>query len=362
MIFMTTDQPPARYYLLDGVRGIAALAVVIFHWHTFWFDRDSAPFDVTRMPLSGLIAPLALEGWLAVDLFFSLSGFVFASVYGRAISQRAISGWKYFVGRFSRIYPLHLVTLVTVAVLQAVYYASQQRFFICPINTWKHFLLQLLLVNFWIPRTSVFSFNSPMWSISVEAFLYLLFYGLCRLKLRHPIVSAIMVVLGILVRSQYNYYLGRGIISFFLGTIAYDLVNCSRRSRVTTLALMLGAMGLLLAAPYFPQTLFRRGLESTFQLMVWPAVVILLAMPRVSSKPVIAACEYLGGISFAIYLWHFPLQLMFGLAELQFGWPVDSYYSPWMISAFFGLLMILSTASYYGMERPAQNWLRRWLT
>ena len=96
---------------LTPLRGIAALLVVVFH-----SNLDLVPFA------PALPGHLVENGWLWVDFFFALSGFIIAYVYGSSF-RGAVSGsdYKKYIGaRFARVYPLHLFTLVWAAL--AVWY------------------------------------------------------------------------------------------------------------------------------------------------------------------------------------------------------------------------------------------------
>src|SRR5204863_1842819 len=89
---------PERFHSLDVLRGLAALSVVFWHWQHFFQGGRSVPLE--RMPLLDGFFPLYAKGWLAVELFFSLSGFVFFWLYSRPIAERAVSGTEFFILRF----------------------------------------------------------------------------------------------------------------------------------------------------------------------------------------------------------------------------------------------------------------------
>jgi len=119
-------QPGAeRWSLLDALRGLAALTVVFWHWGHFWFEGAPVDgFSRTMFPLYALLAPLYDYGWIAVDMFFVLSGFIFFWKYEAAIGRRSIGPWRFALLRIARLYPLQLLTLILVAGLQAVYRAQ----------------------------------------------------------------------------------------------------------------------------------------------------------------------------------------------------------------------------------------------
>jgi peptidoglycan/LPS O-acetylase OafA/YrhL len=125
---------PLRFYSLDVLRGVAALCVVFWHWqHFFYVGAELAPsFLASKQPLFGSLSLLYGYGWLAVDLFFSLSGFIFYWLYSIQVSSRAMRERDFLVLRFSRLYPLHLLTLLWVAILQFVFSRMTGSFFDWP--------------------------------------------------------------------------------------------------------------------------------------------------------------------------------------------------------------------------------------
>lgn len=91
-----------RLTCLDGLRGLACCCVAFF-WHYQHFTPNHFPFSyLAYWPYH--------YGWIAVEFFFLLSGFIFFYKYSNLISNNAISFKKFFILRFSRLYPLHFVT------------------------------------------------------------------------------------------------------------------------------------------------------------------------------------------------------------------------------------------------------------
>lgn len=193
-------------------------------------------FDVTRLPLAEWIFPLYAKGYLAVDLFFSLSGFVFYWLYSKRVSEGAISAGKFTFLRFSRLYPLHFATLLIVAVSQLWLVKTGGSYFVYPNNDEKHFLLNLFFASSWgIERG--YSFNGPVWSVSVEILLYALFFAFCRLFPIRAIVLVLISVTGFFVVQKYYSPIGRGIGSFFLGGcvfLAYQAIITSHHAAALT--------------------------------------------------------------------------------------------------------------------------------
>ena len=84
-----------------------------------------------------------------MDLFFALSGFIFFWLYAEAITERRVSAREFFVLRFSRLYPLHLATLLAVAAEQTLFLHLTGRYFVYGGNDGYHFLLNLGMASSW---------------------------------------------------------------------------------------------------------------------------------------------------------------------------------------------------------------------
>src|SRR6266851_7441479 len=157
---------------LTGIRGAAATRVILYHVH----ERDE---------FHGALKTLLLHGYLAVDLFFLLSGFVMALSYGRlATAGWSFSSYKTFLmHRFGRIYPLYFVMTCAIAV---TIIAGWSRAFPIP-NLGPIFLANIALIQAWLSITSI---DTPAWSISTEFAAYLLFPVLaaCTLTTRRRVL------------------------------------------------------------------------------------------------------------------------------------------------------------------------------
>ncbi|MBL8581747.1 MAG: acyltransferase, partial [Rhizobiaceae bacterium] len=135
--------PDGRHYTaVDLLRGLAALAVLLWHYQHFWFPPAGQPATLpplVQLPLSGTLWPFYLYGHYAVQLFWVISGFVFAAVY----AGRRPSAASFFGARFARLYPLHFVTLLLVAVLQFWSISALGYFQIYLYNDLYHFVLNV---------------------------------------------------------------------------------------------------------------------------------------------------------------------------------------------------------------------------
>jgi peptidoglycan/LPS O-acetylase OafA/YrhL len=357
---------PQRFYSLDVLRGIAALSVVFWHWQHFFFDGTrKAPVALDALPLYDVFFALYTKGWLGVDLFFCLSGFIFYWLYSAAVASNAVSGRDFFVLRFSRLYPLHLATLLAVAIGQALFLRMTDSYFVYPHNDAYHFVLNLLFAPAWGLEEST-SFNAPVWSVSVEVALYALFFALCRLLPVRPRVLLGAAAAGLVLMEVYL-PLGRGMSAFFIGGcvyLAYERIVASSRTEALArwLPWLVGALWLLAVAlsPGAGQSWFGARLMHLYAAaLLFPLTILTLALVETRRGHLMRRVAFLGDISYSSYLLHFPLQFAVIGVVIWIGLDRTIFYSAWTFVAFLALLLAVSLVSYRFLELPAQRALRR---
>lgn len=198
--------------------------MVFWHWqHFFYVGDQSTNFEIAKQPFFEAFSLFYKYGALAVELFFCISGYVFFCLFFEKSANRKISASNFFMDRFSRLYPLHIFTFAAVAVLQLIYFQYQPTYFIYQTNDAYHAVLNILLIPAWGFETG-WSFNGPVWSVSVEMFLYWLFFLLCLTgRLRYLLVPC-LIGIGYLIYADHH-KLATGIFSFFSGGIAFLLIH-----------------------------------------------------------------------------------------------------------------------------------------
>lgn len=156
---------------LTGIRGVAACLVALFHMYPSGHGLSLAD-------------PVVRHAYIMVDLFFVLSGFVMAMMYGRLPSDVSpgASYWSFLTRRIARIYPLHAVVLILCIAATSLLATGSG-----PPSTWDVSANALLVQSWGMAR----SINPPSWSISAEWAAYLAFPILAHVCLRRgPIVAA----------------------------------------------------------------------------------------------------------------------------------------------------------------------------
>ncbi len=213
------DAPASELPALTALRGIAAVGVLLFHssYYAYHFADGSPPW-------------LWRRGYLAVDLFFFLSGFVLTHVYGHRLTKQ--QSWrtirKFLWARFCRIYP---ASLFTAAVFVLAFTVGKLPF-PADASFMKQLVAALLLLQ--VPWLHEIIINSPSWSISAELYAYLLFPFvvplICRLSSRNAAIFGIPLLIAVagdhtvFTHEQQNFGWGaliRALPEFFVGAFAY---------------------------------------------------------------------------------------------------------------------------------------------
>ncbi|MEQ1833303.1 MAG: acyltransferase [Candidatus Eisenbacteria bacterium] len=368
---------PKRFYSLDVLRGLAALSVVLWHWQHFFLpaNPNGSPFEMARQPLYGLLSMFYQHGAAAVQLFFCLSGFIFFWLYSRPVGERAISFGSFSILRLSRLYPLHLLTLLLVAAGQLAFVAAAGKPFVFAFNDRFHFVLHLLFVP-----VSLFegqpAFNQPVWSVSVELIVYVVFFVFCRVFRRvGPLSVAAMFVLaaaGFGLRALFN-DIGQGVMGFFLGGVVFATYSHLVRpgaSRALSVLVPVAAAFAWGAAFWLTRPgseasvpmggLLGKLLSSADVLVLFPLTILALALLETRRGTLGRRLAFIGDVSYSSYLLHFPLQLAVALASMRLAAPAAGFESPWFLLAFFAALLAVAGASHRWFELPCQRALRRY--
>lgn len=350
---------------LTGIRGVAAAWVVLYHFQPQIFALVPEAHPLSRV-LGG--------GYLAVDLFFVLSGYIIAFQYLEAFPGGRGDYGAFLVKRLARIYPLQLVTLVLLVLLVVGGFALG-----VPITPPSSFtawgaVQDALLVRGWVVPSQ--GWNFPAWSLSAEWFAYLLF----------PLVA---IVVGLLRRRRWLLVLGATacVALEAAGSVLLPGFDGMPHPLVRVMvAFVLGALLLAAPRPRIPPT-------AAAWIAVAAGAVLALAVPLIPGEAPRAAAalvltgvvvaglaggggpvvrllgarvpEYAGRISYGVYMVH-GIVLMVAtvvLGALALLVPVREVLT-WPLIARIGIVLIplaVAVAAgallYHLVERPAQRWI-----
>lgn len=346
---------PQNLKSLTSMRFFAAMWVVAFH---FWENLGS--------PMPAFVA----KGYLGVELFFVLSGFILCHVYLERFKDGGYSYREFIWARLARIYPLHIAILAGLALLIGA-------LAVIGINAgdklivWSSLPAQITLTQAWGLGQGG-GWNHPSWSISAEWFAYLTFpafaYIACRLWNRPRL--AVGLALGLLVAL----YIGFEAVAGFpltRATIlwgALRIVPCFALGCTVWLAwnarVMTGRLGPWLTtaasvAGLVTATTF--GLPDFVSVAACGGLIFGLASLSSSGSKFLAhkVFVYLGEVSFAVYMICIPWQLVFveGLQKVLHINP-EAMPLPLWLALYLGVIPA-AMVMHHAVERPARELMRK---
>lgn len=358
---------------LTGLRFFAALWVVLFHTRHLLDPQNSAMVKAVFSP-----------GYLAVGLFFVLSGFVLYHVYHYTDFSQGRSKKQFLLNRIARLYPVYLLSFLADAPRALSYFLSGET----PAGALKASAAAgayLTMTQAWLPRLAS-AWNPPAWSLSNEFCFYLLFPLLLPVVKKIPrarVVGAALTCYGICLAANgslglfaqhsghptlwYTYFKFFPFLrlpEFVFGLLlAHGLrvgaIGPPVRPGGATLGFGLGVIAMLVAPQLFPdriglQLILHNGvLIPAYALLIWCLLCPKSPSTRALSTP---ALTLLGGGSYALYLLHMPLLEIAARFASQVGWEKG-----WgLFSVYLVLSISLSCAVFLGVEQPARKWIRGW--
>jgi peptidoglycan/LPS O-acetylase OafA/YrhL len=340
---------------LELLRFLAAFAILIFHYRQFAFlgDREVGLVQ-DRLPFYWLFTPLYHSGPYAVRMFWCISGFIFFWKYRDAVASRLLDGWKFFVLRFSRLYPLHLVTLLFVAALQPLYFQLNGYFFVYQNNDALHFLLQLLMASNATTQEAL-SFNGPIWSISVEVLVYFFFF-MILLATRSWLLNLVIIAFSLMIPGEvadcFAFFYAGG-----LAAMARQFVMSRTIHPLAVEGASWLAAGVLLSCGYWLTNGHLESIGLPVMLICTPVLLYSLSRDMVLPDRLRQVVEAAGNMTYSSYLLQFPIQLAMMLGFSLMRAPVPIY-----DNAFFGLFvgttLLASYLTYRYFEEPAQRLIR----
>ena len=368
------DSKP-HYEILDGLRGVAALLVVFYHI-----------FEGLSFAAGGTVITTINHGYLAVDFFFILSGFVIGYAYDDRWGRSLTLG-NFFKRRLIRLHPM----IVMGAVLGVVFYVLQGSVMWDGTRVATSMvMLALLCALFFIPaapgscydirgNAEMFPLNGPSWSLFFE-YIGNLLYALFIHRLGNKALAALVVLTGAgLAWFMLFDVVGYGMIgvgwtldglNFFGGllrmlfpfSLGMLLARKFQPVRVRGAFWICSAVLLVLfCVPYIEgqAVVSLNGLyESVGIFLIFPALVWLGASGKTTDRRSTQICKFSGDISFPLYAVHYPVMYLF------YSWLIENkYYTfgeiwPMALVVYVGSVL-LAYAALKLYDEPVRKWLTK---
>jgi len=350
---------------LTGVRALAAIWVVLFHLRI----ELQAMFP----DAPGWIDVAMTSGYLGVDLFFILSGFIISYNYADWFTTAA---WRPYVtflwARLARLYPVHLFTMA----LMVTFYFTMEGLLGFGVHyperyTFGTLLENVLLTHSWALPVGK-SWNVPSWSISAEWAAYLLFPVVLAIAKQLDRTAAILAAIPILLLGPTVVYM----MTDYYGTMSYGLLRIGAEFSIGCLLFRLYRKGVGQRLPWGLLTLASLAIvvilggvsrKQGFEPFTWAPLFLALIvyglawergpMARILRTP---SLVYWGRVSYSLYMVHaavlVPFRNFFTPTVFAAG---DMAARIFLLLALAGTIAFLAVAVYHGVERPGQAALRR---
>jgi peptidoglycan/LPS O-acetylase OafA/YrhL len=356
----------SHYEILDGLRGVASILVVIFHvFETYSGDRFHQIIN---------------HGYLAVDFFFVLSGFVVAYAYDDRWNK--MTQWDFYKRRLIRLQPMVIIGTIIGAIL--FYFQASGAFpLIAGTPVWKMLLVMLLgFTMLPLPVSmdirgwqEMHPLDGPAWSLFFEYIANIL-YALVIRKFSKTLLTIFVVlsacflvqylimgpqgdVIGgwALDKTQLHIGFARVLYPFFAGMLLCRVGKLIRIKNAFTVCSIL--LIVFFSIPRLGGTthLWMNGLYESFCIIViFPLIVSIGAGGTMTRNFVTKVCKFLGAISYPLYITHYPL-IYFHVA-----WVVNNKIP--MGQGLLGgvVVLILSVAIAYASLKFYDEPVRKWLT
>ena len=348
----------SRLFYIEILRFLASLSVLIFHY-SFFFPKGKNQENLS-LPFYNFLESIYYFGGSGVLVFWSISGYIFYHIYADRIIKQNISLKNFFIYRFSRLYPLHLLTLIIVVFLQIIHLNIFETFHHDYINDIYHFILNLFFVSFWGFEKS-YSFNGPIWSVSVELIVYFFFfYAIFYFKKPFLIALSIIFICALIkIFSDTTYQLLNCLIFFFAGGLSYVISNYLDKKKINLFKRKVYYI-LLLILPYFfwKTELYEIKYFVYLFFLAYSSLLLLGASIDINLHSKFRKIiETFGNLTYGIYLFHFPvalsLKLIFHLFETQ----IPSNNNLFFLFYIF-LVFGISYITFFKFERPIQKFIR----
>lgn len=355
-----------RFIALDSLRGIAALFIVFYHMGDFGWISGWTPFR---------------SGWMLVDFFFVLSGFVIAMSYGARLAE-GYPRWTFLLIRLGRVFPLHLAVVAGFTLLEFAVFR--------PVLGEYHGLWEWVrgtfLLDAFAPGAG--NFYAPVsWAVGTEMVLYALSALLFGRGLAATVIAIALAIAGAWGMAAhiqvwgFGFLIQRGLYDFAIGVLAFRLhqrLSAADPGVAVLTVLELFLIALTVWLLYLPG---KNGAWVIGAAPLFAAMVLTFARDRglvaraLHAKPFVR----LGQLSFALFMVHlfwiilpnrFGPRILASLGHAEWIRPghhwfgLNSMMPPPAVATAISLVllagaMVTAWLAWRFIEEPARHWTRR---
>ena len=339
---------------IELLRFLSSLSILVWHFQHF----SLVPFEKNLQPLYSYLNIFYEHGSVGVKVFWCISGVVFFYIYLEKILNNKTSFINFSIARFSRLYPLHFLTLIIILFLQIIFEYFYGSYFVY-IYDLKHFFLNIFFINGWGIEDQ-FSFNGPSWSVSIEIIIYIIFFILFfYFKIYMSFIISIFLFLLFYFTNLANGNVAYALFYFFVG----GLISISKYHTEKIFSNKFSRKYFFYIIGIFLFVSIILVINNTFlyekffiHLFVVSLVYFFILINRVFEYNK-SIWIFLVNLTYGSYLIHFPLQILlmiiFRVFEIDLGIESLSLFLFFIFTTLF-----LSFFTYKKYEMPMQKYIR----
>ena len=347
------------FYFIDLLRWFAAMGVLIHHYSAHFLKAN---IDIQDSKIFNLIIDHSIIGSYGVWFFWCISGFVFAYI----LTNTKLTLYNFSIKRFSRLYPLHFVTLLIVALLEIFSFIKFGNYQIgSNIYDFYHFILNLFFISEWGLQDG-YSFNNVIWSVSIEIPVYFFFFFIMFfIKKNHLMYMFILLIFSMLLLHSdfYHYQLKSCFFFFILGSFLHFF--CLKFQKYVRFFIIVSILGIISCPAFFMLEniesfkKFKDFIPTT--LILFSSLIIFAFFIEDKFYKIGKNISFLGNASYAIYLVHLPLQIILLILSNLGMFEIKIFYSLNIFLLFLLAVNFAGIFSYKYFENPARKFIFNYL-
>lgn len=356
-----------HYPILDGLRGVAALTVVLFH--------------VFEANATSHLDQIINHGYLAVDFFFLLSGFVIGYAYDDRWNKMTVG--NFFKRRLVRLQPMVIMGSIIGA---ATFYFGASSFFPLISNTPVWEMLLIMVIGFTLipvpPSMDIrgwnetYPLNGPGWSLFYEYIVNILYALFIRkfsklalsilvflsagVLIHYAVTSSTGTVIGGWTLDAMHIQIGftRVMFPFFAGLLLFRVATLTHIKNAFLWCSLLVITVLVMPKIGGSQNLWMNGLyDSLSIILIFPLIVYLGASGKLHTSFAKRICKFLGDISYPVYITHYPLIYIYTAWVQDNKIPLRDAIPYGILTFMSSILLAYACLKFY--DEPVRKWLQK---
>jgi len=369
----------SQFGYLNILRFVGAICIaILLHWNDHVLPAICEINDLDKA--NYFLYYISKNSFVFVEMFYLISGFLFAKVYiDRIVKKNGITFTQFITSRYIRIFPLVIISTIVMYFLHIIYYLKFDSFFVSGNLKIINLLLDSFFAGTTIIGSNVSPINGTLWYIGPLILCYIIAYLLTsniykKTNKNYLYIYVIPIIIGLFILlTSFNFFIfnvavGRALISFFGGVLIgskklelfYNNLSDSIKINIKFIMFII-IVGFICIIGFNKENLLIGGWTEnilTYSLFFFPLLITFLYdIKWINYLGNTKTFSYLSNISFGIYVWNFPIIITL-VYLIRVG--ILKYNNTWQFLLIsFIVHIIVSTISYYLIERKLVGYLKK---